>query len=59
MKSVCAHLVVLLPPLGFFSTTQDLLLNQAGILKVSLLSKEQSGKDISFYTLTQQHHSSM
>lgn len=38
---VCAHLIVLLPPLGLFSTTQNLLLNHTGILQVLLLSTEQ------------------
>lgn len=37
---VCAHLIILLPPLGLLSTAQDLLLNQTGILKVLLLSVE-------------------
>lgn len=42
-----AHLVILLPPLGLLGAAQDLLLDQAGVLKVSLLPAEKSPASVS------------
>lgn len=44
IKSDCAHLIIQLPPLSLLSTTQDLILNYSGILKVFFLSEGQTGK---------------
>lgn len=49
LNRFCAHLIILLPPLGLLSTALELLLNYTGILKVLLLSTDESGKKRTSY----------
>lgn len=44
-----AHLIILLPPLGLLGTAQDLLLNQAGVLKVLLLPAEKIPDSVTIF----------
>lgn len=46
---MCTHLIILLPPLGLLGTAQDLLLNQAGVLKVLLLPAEKSRNSVTVF----------